>query len=74
MSERLSGDAVDALNKILEHAALSNGVISISAMSETSWSAIYLAKNNGDGETKAMTMHEDLDEVIIEVAKEAGLV
>jgi hypothetical protein len=72
MSEsKLSGDAVDALNKILDHAAENNGVVSISAMNSTSWSAIYLATGN---ESKAMAMHEDLDEVIIEVAKEAGLV
>lgn len=72
MSEsRLSGDAVDALNKILDHAMDNGGVFSLSAMSTTSWSAIYLASGT---DTKAMTMDEDLDEVIIECAKEAGLI
>lgn len=79
MSEvQLSGDAVDALNKILTHAKKVGGVVGINSMGSGSWSAIY---NFGEEDEhsdmaagSAVAMHEELDEVIIGVAKQVGLI
>lgn len=74
----LSGDAVDALNKILTHAATVGGVIGINSMGPDDWSAVYNFGEETPGSSmaagSAVAMDKELDEVIIGVAKQAGLV
>ncbi len=74
----LSGDAVDALNKILTHAQHEGGVVAISSMGPDDWSGVY---NFGEEEPgspmaagSALTMANTLDEVVIEIAKQVGLI
>jgi len=74
----LSGDAVDALNKILSHAQREGGVVAISSMGPDDWSGVYNFGEEDPGSPmaagSALTMANNLEEVVIEMAKQVGLV
>jgi hypothetical protein len=66
---RLTVNAVEAIDRILEHAVANQGVLSVGAVSEASWSVVYATP-----EKSCITMNTDADRAIIEVAEMAGLV
>jgi hypothetical protein len=75
---QLSGDAVDALSKILTHAQREGGVVAISSMGPDDWSGIYNFGEEEEGSPmaagSAITMANNLDDVVIEMAKQVGLI
>lgn len=67
---QLSGDAVDALNRILAHAAEGGGVVGIHHLG-SAWSVSY---SYGHPIRWAISMDQSLEAAVVDTAREAGLV